>query len=269
MGGAIPFLMYHELELPGLPLAEDSPGYRRYVVAEPSFRAHLATLADRGFTGVDVSRALQPGEAAAPLVALTFDDGNETDLTAAAPLLHERGWNATFFITTGFLGEPRRLTPAQLRELHDAGFEIGSHGVSHAFLSELSTAQLRTELSTSRERLEDMIGAPVVHLSCPGGRWNRRVVAEARAAGYASMATSRAALNRRATSRYALGRVPILRDFGNDHVSRLVSGRGLMRMRAGHGARRIARRIIGVRGYETLQSRLLGTNGMRDPGSAR
>ena len=42
-------------------------------------------------------------------VCITFDDGCETDLIAAAPVLRESGFSATFYLTAGFLGTPGYL----------------------------------------------------------------------------------------------------------------------------------------------------------------
>src|SRR5688500_7529622 len=125
------FLMYHELERPRRALCDDSPGYLRYVVREEDFLRQLDHLRERGIAGLDVSTALMRPS---PGVAITFDDGCETDLLIAAPALRERDFGATFYITTGFLGRRGYLDSQQLRTLAESGFEIGSHGVTHRFL---------------------------------------------------------------------------------------------------------------------------------------
>jgi peptidoglycan/xylan/chitin deacetylase (PgdA/CDA1 family) len=72
-------------------------------------------------------------------VLLTFDDGNRSDLTVAAPILLEHGFAATFFITEGlgFLtgddgGE--YLSWDEVAELHRLGFEVGNHSQHHRIL---------------------------------------------------------------------------------------------------------------------------------------
>ena len=75
-------------------------------------------------------------------VALTFDDGREDNASVAYPILERCGMKATLFVTTGYIdrswtrdpewaysGEP--MTLAQLRQLRDAGWEIGLHGDWH------------------------------------------------------------------------------------------------------------------------------------------
>lgn len=63
----------------------------------------------------------------------------------------------------------RPLTWDQIRELHGAGIEIGSHTVSHPFLVQLDEPQIVQELATSKARIEDETGGPVTSLSYPTG----------------------------------------------------------------------------------------------------
>ena len=68
------------------------------------------------------------------LVVLTFDDGNKSDYTYVGPLLKRYGFGATFFITEGlnFLNNKAHyVTWEEIRQLHEAGFEIGNHTRHH------------------------------------------------------------------------------------------------------------------------------------------
>lgn len=124
------------------------------------------------------------------LVALTFDDGFESDVSQVLPFLQARAIPATFFITPGFIGQPGYLRWSQVRALADAGMAIGSHSLTHASLSTLSTRDLRRELVVSRHLLEDATGAPVTLLSVPGGFYSRRVLETAWEIGYTVVGTS-------------------------------------------------------------------------------
>lgn len=64
---------------------------------------------------------------------------------------------ATFFVL-GWLAE--RL-PGLLREIHEQGHEIASHGYNHKLCTQMPLAVLKADLSDSKKRLEDIIGAPV------------------------------------------------------------------------------------------------------------
>src|SRR3954462_14057286 len=92
-------LMYHELELPGRSICQNEPGYARYVLPESEFRSQIRYLKKNGWNGLSVGQSLGYPEGRS--VTITFDDGCETDLLAAAPLLKQAGFNATFFITSG------------------------------------------------------------------------------------------------------------------------------------------------------------------------
>src|SRR5258708_11065666 len=150
-------------------------------------------LQNAGLRGISVSEALTGGAAGG--IAITFDDGCETDLSVAAPILHKLNFGATFYITVGFLGRPGYLTANQVRELIDAGFEIGCHSMTHPYLTDLDDLQLHREIIDAKSRLEEIVGRPVHHFSCPGGRWSPVVSTMARRGGYRSVATSRIAVN--------------------------------------------------------------------------
>jgi peptidoglycan/xylan/chitin deacetylase (PgdA/CDA1 family) len=84
----------------------------------------------------------------------------------------------------------RHLSWKQLRKLAEAGFEIGSHTLTHRDLTRLDDATLRRELHDSRKAIENEVGERVSSVSYPFGRYSRRVIDEARAAGYTCGFTS-------------------------------------------------------------------------------
>lgn len=144
------------------------------------------------FHGVGTpGRTLEPGEApcwlpveqfaemldevtGAPDVSITFDDGNQSDLTVAAPLLRERGLTATFFVLAGRIGTPGSLSASEIRELVAQGMSIGTHGYGHRPWRRLDAATSRQELVEARERIADAAGRPVVDAACPFGAYDRR-----------------------------------------------------------------------------------------------
>lgn len=65
-------------------------------------------------------------------VVLTFDDASVTHRRFVAPLLKERGFSATFFITARWASVPGQcMSLEEVAELHEMGFEIGNHGLNH------------------------------------------------------------------------------------------------------------------------------------------
>ena len=160
-----------------------------------AFREHLAWLVEN----TDVVRLDELRRERAngrPRVAITFDDGYEDNWTHAFPLLEERRLPATFFVTVGLLDRdpavvdrfastlrrcPRDdVVPMgweQVRELRDAGHEIGGHTYSHPNLARLGEEDVRRELSSSKQILEERLEAPVVSVAYPFGKPRRHVSA--------------------------------------------------------------------------------------------
>jgi peptidoglycan/xylan/chitin deacetylase (PgdA/CDA1 family) len=254
------FLMYHELELPGRPLCHSDKGYSVYAVEEKHFRSQMRWLQQTGWRGLSVGEAfaLKPQtEDAKPSVVITFDDGCATDLNTAAPILQESGYNATFYITVGFLGLRGYMNSSQLRELSTLGFEIGCHSLTHAYLTDLDRHGLHREIVESKTQLEQIVGKPVKHISCPGGRYDANVVQALREAGYASVATSRVHGNNPKTDRFALGRIAVQRHLGLPAFQRICQSQGLWKLHVRQLLGNTAKRVLGNTLYDHAHSLLL------------
>jgi peptidoglycan/xylan/chitin deacetylase (PgdA/CDA1 family) len=247
-------LMYHEIDLPGRELCDSDPGYARYTVSLDNFRRQMQFLKDSGTPGVNVSQMLAGPETA---VALTFDDGCETDLILAAPILKDLGFQATFYLTVGFLGKRGFVSRPQARELGEAGFEIGCHSITHAYLTDLDDAGLQREIGDAKKELEDIVSAPVLHFSCPGGRWDDRVARVARASGYKSVATSRIGINRAGADPFSLARMPVMREMPLSDFRILCSAKGLWKRQARKRALELTQRVIGNSTYDRVRAILL------------
>jgi peptidoglycan/xylan/chitin deacetylase (PgdA/CDA1 family) len=259
---SIVFLMYHELELPGRSLCQPDPGYARYILPETDFRTQMEYLKRNGWQGLSVGQAL--GFPTGRNVCITFDDGCESDVLAAAPILRQAGFNATFFITCGRMGKPGYLSATQLKELSGQDFEIGCHSMTHPYLTDLDERGLRHEICEAKSQLEQIVGQPVNHFSCPGGRCDQRVVTVARAAGYRTLATSRIQANSRKTDNFGLGRVAVLRDTPLSKFAAICDGRPLSRMRVQSAFREVAKKILGNSLYDRVRATLLhGANPIR------
>jgi len=113
------------------------------------------------------------------------------------PILQQYGFKAHFFITTGWIGTPYFLTPEQIKALHEAGMGIGSHGVTHRFLSDLPDNEAVSELTESRERLSAIVGSSVTSFSAPGGRITQSVIDVAQRCGCLTICNSEPDLSRK------------------------------------------------------------------------
>ena len=157
---------------------------------------HLTVSIDRFIEQLDVLRRLYPilslkealdaAKARRFLgpnaVVITFDDGYADNAELAAPILKYFGLPATFFVSAGIVEagwqfphddtSPYRfetLRWEQVLAMRDLGFEVGSHGLSHANLAKCSTEEARRELRGSRELLESRLGTAVRAFAYPFG----------------------------------------------------------------------------------------------------
>jgi len=177
-------------------------------VTQDALERQLSTLIRRGYRGATLHTALA-SESKERRVVVTFDDGFRSVLDLAFPVLNGLGLPATLFVVTDHVGmeKPRGwpgveqwldgphrleldfLNWSELRQIADAGWEIGSHTRTHARLTELDDHALAEELSGSRARCEEMLDRPCRSLAYPYGIHDDRVIQAASAAGYDAAVT--------------------------------------------------------------------------------
>ncbi|MDX6628447.1 MAG: hypothetical protein QOH00_693 [Gaiellales bacterium] len=231
----IPILLYHSV-------CDDAPGWiRPFAVTPDTFRRQLGLIRDEGATALsvtDYAAALADGGALPerPIV-ITFDDGLADFRDQALPALADAGLVSTLFVTTGFLeGSPRAfldsrpagpwLDPAAVRELREAGVEIGAHSQSHPHLDTLSTRAARTEIATSKEVLEQILEAPVLSFAYPHGFFSRSLHRLVRECGYRSACAVKNALSSRGDDVFALARLTVRSDTSLAQLGAWLEGRG-------------------------------------------
>ncbi len=171
------------------------------------------------FAEIIAAAAQQPRER----IGITFDDSNESDITTCAPILERHGFRACFFVLLGRIGKPGSLGAQDIRALHRAGHEIGSHGIAHLDWTRLDPGQLREEVEDSRLALSEIIGAEVKKAGIPFGRYNRCVLRALRRAGYERVYTSDGGLARK--GRWLQPRISLRRDHGMDEIRALLDFR--------------------------------------------
>lgn len=223
------------------------------------FRAQLDCLRDsrvQMLTVGELAAALVEHRVPDRAVAITFDDGMRSVVDQAAPLLLERGMRATIYCVAGRLGldnswpsQPAR-TPrcaladaGSLSELAAAGFEIGSHGMTHLPLHGASPAQLRHEIVDSRHQLEQLVGAPVSSFAYPYGALPQ---AEGRAlvrSAYSAACAARPAYVGFSEDLFALPRVDIHYLRHPILLSRAARGSSMTYIRMRRDASRIRRSV--------------------------
>lgn len=250
-------LMYHELVIDGRPLFRSDEGYARYCVSETTFDRQLNWLRSHGYQGWSLSQALDRSSNSRTGVAITFDDGCETDALYAAPRLQELGFSGTFFVVTNWIGRSGYLSQLQMRELRGSGFEIGAHSRSHRFLTDLDPDALHAEIIECKDELEQMLGERVDHFSCPGGRWSRTVSTVARDAGFRTVSTSRPGSATVSSDPFCLPRTAIVDGLSIHDFERICRGDRQWLGMARSGLLSGAKRLMGNSLYEKFRGAVL------------
>jgi peptidoglycan/xylan/chitin deacetylase (PgdA/CDA1 family) len=188
----VSILCYHDI---------DASWHSPISVHPDSFARQIAWLAsNRRVVSLSEAVRLMEGRVRLPagVASVTFDDGFASTHEDAMPVLLREGVHASVFVVASTLEranapmdwvkdapQPRRaLSLAQVLELRDAGFEIGSHSYTHRDLTTLDEREIVSDLRHSREVLEDLIGRPVTMFAYPGGRHDERVRRASATAGF-------------------------------------------------------------------------------------
>lgn len=190
----IPVLMYHALEDQDHPAGYVDKGDRIYLLNVCQFREQMSYLYRNGFQSFQIKEVLSSEKIPEKSVIITFDDGHESNYCLALPILKEFGFKAEFFLTTDWIGKSHYMMPEQIKKLSMEGMSIGSHGVTHAFLDDLSDEEIEKELYHSKKVLTQLVEKPIISLSAPGGRIKEGLISLAIKNSYRILCTSRPAL---------------------------------------------------------------------------
>jgi peptidoglycan/xylan/chitin deacetylase (PgdA/CDA1 family) len=141
------------------------------------------------------------------LISLSFDDGWKSSVERGASILDQAGIRATFYVMvsppeTGF-ANAAYATPDQIRALHAAGHEVGSHTISHPHLPDLSADAAREEIVGSAESLRKW-NLPIDTFAYPYGEHTPAVVDMVREAGYLGARGTRPGYNDASSDRFLL-----------------------------------------------------------------
>lgn len=175
----IPTLMYHSV-------APQSGDY--LTVAQDQFdrqiahlTAHYAVVRVRDALGaLDGAQELPPDP-----VLITFDDALMDNIVYAEPVLARYHASAVFFAIAGYLGQTNawntrayqfadHMRPADLAALVTAGYEIGSHTMTHHRMTKLSDEQLEEEFTRAHAILTAAAGVVPAAFAYPYGHADER-----------------------------------------------------------------------------------------------
>jgi peptidoglycan/xylan/chitin deacetylase (PgdA/CDA1 family) len=245
-------LTYHKL------YDQNDYNFENYTINVNTFQRHVEyinSLTLRSLTVENISETKDENS-----IIITFDDGNISDYEIAFPLLSKYALNGTFFLIANRVGKLNYLSWKNVREMHDYGMSIQSHGLDHRIMADLSEKELRDELLMSKNIIEDNISAPVDFFSVPGGFDSYRVFKMAEKIGYKGACTSFPGYNRNydIVQRFKImKRFMITRKTSFEHFKEMVNfGTRLeFNYKCMHLFKRIMMKVIGRRRYQMLWER--------------
>lgn len=186
-------LMYHSIS---------SSESSRWALSERRFLEQVRLLSSEGWKTACVSDLLNAEVLPPRTVVLTFDDGYADNFEHGFNCLTRYGMKATWFVVSGDVGRrsswsdddnPSRsmLGSMQLREMAQAGMEVGAHTRTHPRLPGLDAEAIADEVAGSKKDLEYILGNEVTSFAYPYGLFNKDCVEAVRKAGFKVACTTR------------------------------------------------------------------------------
>lgn len=173
------------------------PDVEGLFITADQFGAHLSHLEQAGWTPLDLTAylaALDGAPVPRKSFLLTIDDGHESVVRIAAPMLRRAGIPGILFLCPGLFGdsvcwsdgyhdEPL-IGVADLRRLADASIEFGVHTVDHVRMEGLGQAALHRHVVEARTELEAATGEPARAFAYPFGAYDQAARTAVEEAGY-------------------------------------------------------------------------------------
>ncbi|MEK4387322.1 polysaccharide deacetylase family protein [Solibacillus sp. FSL W7-1464] len=113
-----------------------------------------------------------PKQAADKKIALTFDDGPHPKVTRQIlKTLEKYEAKATFFV----VGQEVKEHPEILKEVHNAGHEIGNHTFNHEKLTKLKPEKIKQQIQSADTIIKSTIGHQATVFRPPYGSYDKTI----------------------------------------------------------------------------------------------
>ncbi len=229
MTTVVPVLLYHAV-------GNDPSGWiAPFTVSPDTFRRHLELVAASGRVALSIEELCLALNGDLPLrqpaVVITFDDGFSDLADVVTTELANWRLPATMYLTTGFIdgrspGGDLMLSWNGVRELVDAGHDIGGHSITHPELDTVGRRGAHTEIVDCRHELQDRTGLPIRSFAYPHGYSSRAVRQIVRDAGYESACGVRNAFSHDQDARFSIARLTITAETSDAALNRWLAGEG-------------------------------------------
>lgn len=199
-------------------------------VAKEQLKRQLKLLKFMGFDFLSL-RDLLLNKKVKKGVLLTFDDAYLDFWGKALPIFMELKVRSVIFVPVALVGSYNQwdydririkkpiMNWGQIKELHSLGFEIGSHSLTHPYLSKIDPQKAWEEIYTSKVILEDKLGTEIRAFCYPYGDYNQRIKDMVQRAGYSIAFTTRHGSFEESENLFEVRRITI---FGNDFLPKFL-----------------------------------------------
>ncbi|NHN29200.1 polysaccharide deacetylase family protein [Paenibacillus sp. S3N08] len=90
-------------------------------------------------------------------ILLTFDDGYADNHEHALPILRSLQFQATLFVSPGTTEDGYFLNWEQIKEMHQAGWDIQPHGMTHPYLPKLAAKDQNYEIIEAKRQIDEQL----------------------------------------------------------------------------------------------------------------
>tara|TARA_Y100001960_G_scaffold327011_1_gene412439 strand:- start:314 stop:1459 length:1146 start_codon:yes stop_codon:yes gene_type:complete len=218
---AATIIMYHRFG------EEDYPSTN---VRVDQFESHIRELVSGRYSVLPLEEIIDAFRSGRALpqhtVAITIDDAYQSIYTVAFPRLTEAGLPFTVFVATDPIDAMHSnfMTWDQIREIRDAGGNIGHHTASHLHMADASVERIQKEISKASERYKAELGEIPRIFAYPYGEASlaiRRMVVKS---GFIAALGQHSGVAHAKADQFYLPRFPLNENFGSiDRLKLVVS----------------------------------------------
>ena len=141
--------------------------------------SHIAVTLRTGSGTCDASfDSLNEDASGTPMVAVTFDDGWESEYTQGFQYMASLGLPGTEYLIQAELAQPDFMTMPEVKSMVDNGWDVANHTWDHQDMTTLTQAQAQYEIAKTRDWLtSNGFGKAAADVAYPGGKCNPTVLA--------------------------------------------------------------------------------------------
>lgn len=205
-------LCYHSIDKSGWRFSTSSNDFEKQII-----------YLKKNFDIVPLEEILKNNESAKPQASLTFDDGYQSVVMNALPIMERYKVKGTVFVIGNTKNRDKKvlnnnkplLNKTQIDKLKKAGWTIGYHTKTHTTLKKLRGKRLSSEIRSKFK-----------YLAYPNGFYNEKVIKEVKKSGYENAFTIDGG-NVNFSNKYLINRIPMEGKISLNQFKSLLSPVGI------------------------------------------